>query len=293
MRQNRSWLPYLLILLAIVLLALQEIGLLRPMESVLSYVVAPVERVFSGVVGSMGSLSQSFGEVQELRTQVTELKKQNDALLVENIRLREFVAETQQLREQLNFASTNPTFSLVGADVVERGCDRFPCGTVLGEDTNPYLRYIVINAGSRSGVAIGMPVVTGGAILVGRVARVTPNQAFVQLIDDPSSNVAAMLQDSRVTGLVIGQDDGSISMVDILPDEKVNEGEIVVTSGLGSLLPKGLVLGQVATVKYQESALFQEAILRPAMDFRRLETVLVITDFERTSSPAAGEETNP
>jgi rod shape-determining protein MreC len=81
--------------------------------------------------------------------------------------------------------------------------------------------------------------------------------------------------------MVNGSVDGSLVMTEILPDETVEENEVVITSGLGGLLPKGLILGQVESVSYQEADLFQEAQLRPALDFRRLEVVLVITDFER------------
>jgi rod shape-determining protein MreC len=73
--------------------------------------------------------------------------------------------------------------------------------------------------------------------------------------------------------------DGEIFMTDILPDESVNVGETVVTSSLGGMLPRGLILGQVEEVEYQESDLFQRAQIRPAVDFRRLETVLVVTEF--------------
>lgn len=281
MRQSRGWLPYALLVLALLLLALHESGVLTPVETALGVVIAPVERGVSTLVTSVGDLFQTVRQVRELEERVQTLQRENDALKVENVRLREFVAETEQLRRQLQFASENPTFTLVGADIVAQGCAQFPCGAVVGADTNPYLRYLIISAGSRDGVAVGMPVVTSGALLVGRVARVSPHLAFVQLLDDPASQVAAMLQQSRVTGLVEGRADGSLVMTEILPDEEVTVGDIVITSGLGGLLPKGLILGQVATVSYQEAALFQEAVLRPALDFRRLEMVLVITNFAR------------
>ena len=115
--------------------------------------------------------------------------------------------------------------------------------------------------------------------MIGRVARVSPNLAYVQLINDPQSQLAAILQQSRITGLLIGTQEGALVMTDILPDEEVAGTDIVITSATGGLLPRGLILGQIESVSYQESDLFQQAIIRPAIDFRRLETVLVITDF--------------
>jgi len=278
-RDSGLWLPWALLGIGLVLLMLSGAGALAPLENVLSFVVAPVERGISSVIATISNLTQSARDIQSLQQQVEELQRANDALVQENIRLREYAAETEQLRTQLNFAQENPTLNLVGADVVERGCEIFPCGDIVGQDTNPYLRYVIINTGSRDGVAVGMPVVTSGAALIGRIARVSPNLAYVQLINDPQSQIAAMLQQSRVTGMVIGSAEGTMVMTEILPDETVNEGETIVTSAVGGLLPRGLILGQVESVAYQESELFQTAVLRPAVEFRRLETVLVITDF--------------
>ncbi len=285
MQQRRQWLLYALLACGLLLIALYEAGLLAPLDNVLALIVAPVERGVAWLADNVDEVFVTVRDRRELQQQVAELQEANDALRVENIRLREqYVAENQQLRELLNFQSDNPTYNLVGGDIVERGCAVFPCGEVIGDDTNPYLRYVVINVGSRDGVAVGMPVVSKGAVLVGRIARVTRQLSHVQLINDPDSQIAGLLQSARVTGMVNGNVDGSLVMTELLPDETVEENEVVITSGLGGLLPKGLILGQVESVSYQEADLFQEAQLRPALDFRRLEVVLVITDFAR--SPA-------
>ncbi|MBN1259135.1 MAG: rod shape-determining protein MreC [Anaerolineae bacterium] len=282
MRQGRAWWPYAALVIALLLLALHGAGALGPLESVLGFVISPVERGLSNLVTNIGGLFKTIRDVRELQAEVERLQQTNDALRIENIRLQEqYVAENQQLRELLSFKSDNPTYALIGADVVERGCEVYPCGEVIGEDTNPYLRYLIINVGSRNGVAVGMPVVTSGAALVGRVARVSAHLAYVQLINDPQSQVAALLQDSRITGMVVGKEDGALILTEILPDETVGDNEIVITSGLGGLLPKGLILGQVESLTYEESALFQEALIRPALDFRKLEVVVVITEFDR------------
>lgn len=278
-RESGPWLPWVLLVVALLSLILIEAGPLTPLESLLGYIIAPVERGFSSAIELVGGLGETRRTVQELQQELATLQTDNDALIQENFRLREYQAENEELRRKLNFIQENPTYSYVGADIVERGCDVFPCATMVGRDTNPYLRYIIINTGSRDGVALGMPVVTSGAVMVGRVARVSPNLAYVQLINDPQSQIAAMLQQSRITGLLIGTQEGALIMTDILPDEDVQDIDIVITSAAGGLLPRGLILGQIDTVSYQESDLFQRAVVRPAIDFRRLETVLVITDF--------------
>ena len=281
-RRGRPWWPYILMAAALLLLTLNETGLLSPVEEALSFVISPIERGVASVVRAVGDVFQGGQEARELQELVATLQQENETLRIENIRLQEqYVAENEQLRGLLDFKNANPTFRLVGADVVARG----QSAVVVGQDTNPYLGYLIINAGSRDGVAIGMPVVASGAVLVGRIARVSPHLAYVQLLNDPTSQVAALLQGSRASGLVVGREDPEkgnlLIMTEILPDETVAENEIVITSGLGGLLPQGLVLGQVESVSYQESALFQEAVVRPALDYRRLEAVVVLLDFER------------
>lgn len=278
-RNSGPWLAWVLLLAALFLIILSESGTLNPLEGVLSYFVGPLERGLSGLVERLDITSGSRRDVQALQEEVKALRTANEALVLENFRLREYQAENAELRRQLDFRQDNPTLGLIGADVVEGGCMTYPCGEVIGQDTNPYLRYLIINLGSRDGVAVGMPVVTGGTAMIGRIARTSPSLSYVQLINDPASRLAAMLQQSRVTGIVEGSEEGSMTMTDILPDEEVTVGETVVTSSLGGLLPRGLILGQVDSVSYQESELFQTATLRAAVDFRRLETVLVITEF--------------
>jgi rod shape-determining protein MreC len=276
---SRPWLAWGLLGVALLLLVLSESGTLGPLESVLGYVVAPVERLVGSVVQNVDFLSRSSRDAQALERENQELQRANAALVQENLRLREYQAETEELRRHLNFYQENPTYGLVGADVVEQGCSVYPCGDVIGADTNPYLRYLIINVGSRDGVAVGMPVVTGGAAMIGRIARTSPNLSFVQLVNDPASRVAVILQQSRITGIVEGTEEGYLHMTDILPDEIVNEGETVISSSIGGLLPRGLILGQIEAVSYQESELFQRALVRAAVDYRYVETVLVVTDF--------------
>jgi rod shape-determining protein MreC len=279
---RRSWRPLVLFVLGLLLLVFHESGYLTPVENALHYVLDPLQRAFSRVMVDVGGVFQTVGQVRELGARVDELQTQVDALTVENVRLREYEAEVQQLRALLNFASEYPISVPLGADVIgQEACDTFPCGEVVGTEPNPYLRYVTINVGTLQGVEIGMPAVSGGAVLVGRIAQVGPRTAQVELLTDPDSSVAALLQTSRVTGLVVGQPDGTLRMEYIPQEENIDVGDIVLTSGLGGVMPKGLVIGQVTEVQKLDYALFQTAIVRPAIDFSRLELVLVITAFEQ------------
>ncbi len=280
-RDSKIWLPWVLLVLALAFLILSGSGLLGPVEGLLSYIISPIEQGFAFVFQNLSATGQSTRDIQTLQQQVQELLTANEAMVQENFRLREYQAENEELRRKLNFVQQNPTYGYIGADVIERGCTDFPCGTTVGQDTNPYLRYIIINTGTRDGVAVGMPVVTGGSAMVGRVAQVSPNLAYVQLINDPQSQLAVMSQQSRVMGIVESTIEGHLFMTHILPDETISVGETIITSAIGGMLPRGLIIGQIESVSYYESELFQRAQVRSAIYFRRLETVLVVTEFPR------------
>jgi rod shape-determining protein MreC len=288
---RRPWLPLVLLVLALSMLVVSEAGYLAPVENAFHYVLDPLQRVFSGVGAVTGDLFRTRQEVRELRVEVEELREQVDTLTVENVRLKEFEAGFRQQRALLNFVSDYPISAFVGADVVSQ-----ETAEVIGEEPNPYLNYVTINVGAQQGIELGMSAITGGGALVGRIAQVRPRTAEVQLLIDRESAIAALIQSSRATGLVVGQPDGMLRM-DYIPQlevvstddvaendaerRNVSEGDIVLTSGLGGFLPKGLVVGQVTEVQQMDYEMHQTAIVRPAVDFSRLEVLLVITAFEQ------------
>jgi rod shape-determining protein MreC len=265
--RSRSWALFILALVAIVSLVLHESGQLQPIEDVMQYVIGPVQRSFQGLVESTASLFGAFREARELRAENQRLQEENNRLTVENVHLKEFEAENTTLRDLLKFARNNPNYTTLAADVI-------------GRDPSPYLSTIIISVGQNRGLKPGMPVITGGSALVGRVTQVSPRTAKVQLIEDASSAVNAMIQSSRATGLAQGQPDGSLTMEFIPLEDTVKAGDIVLTSGLGGDLPRALVIGQVADVTRRDIDLFQSATLHPAVDLNRLEVVLVILNFE-------------
>lgn len=288
---KRPWTFLFLLALTILILALQETGQLSLLEDFVSLVTGPVQRALSGLVEGAGDTFSNVGDARELQARVDELETTVTDLVAQNIRLTEVEEENAQLRALLNFVSTNPSLrGYIGGDILlHEGESGLIETEVLGQDPNPYLFYVIINRGGRDNLEIGMPVIAGGGRLVGRVAQVYPRWSKVQLIIDPGSRVNGLVQASRATGLVAGQPDGSIMIEQVPQSAQINVGDTVVTSGRGGLLPKGLIVGQVAEVQQKDIDLYQQALLRPAVDFKSLEMVLVITDFE----PIPLDETAP
>jgi rod shape-determining protein MreC len=145
---------------------------------------------------------------------------------------------------------------------------------VVAEDASSWFRTVTIDKGSDQGVTEGLPVVVAEGV-VGRVVRSSPRYSRVLLITDASSAVASLLQNNRARGVCRGQ--GEQLVFDfVLRQEEVKIGDRVVTSGMGGVFPKGLVLGKVKSVDRQEFGLFQEIEVSPSVDFSHLEEVLVL-----------------
>jgi rod shape-determining protein MreC len=205
------------------------------------------------------------GELDTLQHQVRELQQTVDRLMTENVRLREAEIELGTLRDLLEFKQANPSFEMLAAEVI-------------GRDSSNLLEFLVIDRGTQDGIGLGMPVVTNRG-LVGRVTMVYPHSARVMLLTDVASSVSALIQSSRATGVVQGQGRRGLILRYLELGEQVQVGDIVLTSGLGSNFPKRLVIGQVTEARQTRVEMFQEVLLQSAVDFDRLESVLVIQSF--------------
>jgi rod shape-determining protein MreC len=266
-------------------LALGQMGYLGPVRNVTRALLAPFQAGLTNVGTDASDLVRSARDLRDLRQSNAYLQAEANRLSVENARLVEVETENERLRQLLNFTRSNPWYDYRAAAVV---------GQKIGEDPSNLLFSIFIDVGARDGVAVDMPVITDRG-LVGRVIAVGPNVAEVLLLIDPASAVNARVQNSRVTGIVRGSVEGSLTMERIPQGETVSPGDIVLSSGLGGNFPDKLVVGQITEVFHRDSDMFQSANVRPTVDFGKLEEVMVIitftpTDFELELQPPSGEE---
>ncbi len=268
-RPSRSTIIIILIALSLAGVALDQNDDLQPLEDLALSVMVPIQEKLISVADGISDFVQTTQEVRELRRRNEELQALADSLMIENVRLKEVEAENETLRRLLKFAEANPTHSYKAAEVK---------GRVIGRDPSNFLSYLIIDLGSEQGIERGMPVVTERG-LVGRITDVGSNWAKVMLIIDPSSSVNALVQSSRATGVVEGQIGEGLVMRYIPQGETVNVNDIVLTSGLGGNFPSKLIIGQVTSVYQRDIEMFQEARVRPTVDFSKLEFVLVITNF--------------
>jgi rod shape-determining protein MreC len=275
-QQSRSALLVLLIILSLASMALNELGYLAPMERWALRVLVSPQRTMGSMTDGLGALLDTFRELGTLREENEALRQLANQLMIENVQLKEAEVENEDLRRLLQFTRSNPQQEYKAAEVI---------GRVIGRDPSSFLSYLTIDVGSEQGVEPGMPVATDEG-LVGRTVEVGFSSSKVLLLIDGRSSVNALVQRSRASGVVEGVLGGGLVMKYISQDESVSVGDVILTSGLGSNFPKGLVIGQVVAMHQRDIEMFQQAQVRPTVDFDRLERVLVITGFEHLEAPS-------
>jgi rod shape-determining protein MreC len=288
-RGLRNW-PLLLVLLlaSVVILVLGWTGTLRPLENAASSVVVPVQYTVQRLVQGVVDLVRAPADLKSLRTENERLQAQVSELAYQLSLQREVQIENENLRGLLNLKNQSPEILGPGADLL--------FADVIGSDPSNLLHYLTIDRGNQDGVQVGMPVITAPGLLVGQISEVGPNSSRVTLLTDPSSKVNALVQSSRATGVVEGDERGTGLVMRYLPqtDAIVQQGDLVLTSGLGGRLPRRLLIGEVISVQKRDVDMFQEARLRPAASFDRLESVMVVRSFTPIGSDApAAQSASP
>jgi rod shape-determining protein MreC len=267
-RENRRLLTVgLLLLAAIILLTLgRESSFIRPVVSAVMAPLRPVMELLTDGVESVMNLDTEPIDYAVLEARALELERTVAEMQVEIVQLREIERDYERIAGILNYTIDSPDQGIVTADVIAR-------------DSSSYLRWIIINRGTRDGIQVGNPVINELG-LVGRVENVAANAAWIRLANDPSSAVNALLQHARAQGTVLGQIEGGLQMAYIPQEAVVTEGDIVLTSGLGGTYPPNILIGYVASVRRQQADLFQSAEVRSSVDFDQIKIVSVITSFE-------------
>lgn len=199
---------------------------------------------------SHAELARRVAELEQKQVQMTELEKENE-------RLRKLL----DFKKQLSYKTL--------------------AARVIAWDLAPWRKTVVIDKGSKHGVKKRMAVVNAQG-LVGRVVEVAAWDARVILLLDPESRVSALFQESRDLGVIEGDGSSLLKMTHVDRETTVKVGDVVVSSGLGGVYPKGIPVGKVETVGTEKGSLELYALVRPFVDFSKLEELLCVA-----SSPAA------
>lgn len=237
-------------------------------------VAAPISSVGEFVTRPVRNLFAWGSDLGVSRSQLETLRTQNDQLRQRVSDLEEARLENERLKGLVAFVQSSKT-QAVGA-------------RVIGRPTNSWEGVITIDRGTADSIQAGMPVV-GPAGLLGQTVDVTAHSARVRLITDPNSGVAAMLQSSRTQGIVRGSIEGQLTLDFVSTETTVRAGDVVITSGIGGVYPKGLIIGEVTKVRKTPADLYQNIELAPTGRLAGLEEVLVLVGAAPKTDVGVGE----
>lgn len=264
MRSRRFGLLVSVLLVSLLLLTVQvRGGGAGRAGDLVAIVLTPVQSLLVKVHRGAVGLWSSYADWKGVRRDNAALRAEAEQLRVQGLQHAETERENVRLRRLLELRQRLPLATLAGE--------------VVGRESGGWVRALTVNRGRGSGVAQQTPVIVPEG-LVGRVVQVRPGASVVQLINDPASTVGAVVQRTRTPGLVEGDAGGAVRFKFMARDgAQVARGDYIVTSGLGSLFPKGLPVGRVVAIEDKGSALFHFAVVAPAVDFARIEEVLLLT----------------
>lgn len=255
----------LVILILFVLLTNIDINKFSGAENIFTKLVMPMQNGLTYLKNKIAGNNTFFEDINKLKEENKELKEENKKL-EEQLRELEIIrAENATLRAYNNMSEKYREYTTVPAYIINR-------------DVSNLSSTMVINVGSDDGINVNMPVITTEG-LVGYIISVTNNTAKIKPIIDPSSSMSASISTSRdsvITKGILGSTN-TLKLVNIPTDADLVLEDTIETSGIGGIYPKGILIGKISQIIEAKNIIDRYAIIETAVDFSKLETVLVIT----------------
>ena len=251
-----------------------EVPLIREWVSA---VVSPPQRLVAGIFHLFGYSWENYIDLRGARKETVALEEELGKHRILNQDLRAQIAEMQRVQSLVEFRETSPSSLLVAR--------------IIGSSGNEQSRVVFLDKGREDGVRANMGVITPEGV-VGKVQRAFEGSSQVLLITDEESGVGALLETSRIHGVLRGQNSSRLKLNYVLNDEKVQVGERLFTSGEDKVFPKGLPIGTVIEAETAQD--FKRIIVEPAARINRLENVLIVIRGREVAmtplAPAPGTE---
>jgi rod shape-determining protein MreC len=238
--------------------------------------ISPFEKAFVAVQESISDTWHNYFYLRGLRSQNRKLQEEIEQLRLQQVRLAEDAGQARRLQRLLVFKEQFIAHTLAAQ--------------VIGSSGSDMSRVVYIDKGAGDGVLQDMPVITSDGV-VGKILRVFPTSSQVLLINDPSSGVGAILEQSRLQGVIKGTPNGELVLEKMMTDERVEAGDRLLTSGGDQIFPKGLPIGTVKKVSPGKDV-FLNVQVKPAAELSRLEEVLVITQVVQRQATAQEAQTS-
>lgn len=245
---------------------------------------APMERVSTVVVNNAATVGSSSAETGELEAQIRELQEENRKLREQMVDYYEMKQKNEQYESILGIKEQNEDFQMVSAAVISR-------------DPAELFGGFTIDQGSLSGIHVNDPVITSDGV-VGWVSKVEATTSYVTTILSPETKIGVISKEKRESGVIESDlllaDEGRVRMSYLPADTKLEEGDLITTTGLAGIYPKDLIVGQVKEIRVSDGGVTRYALIEPYVDVKDVRDVFVITDFYgkgeiREAQQATGE----
>lgn len=247
----------------LLLLTLQMRGRAAGASDALAIFTTPVQTVVSRINRTAFGLWSTYQDWKNVRAENRRLRDEAQRLRVESLRVSEVDEENRRLRRLLQLKEALPLETI--------------SGEIIGREWGGWVRSLTVNRG-RSSRVVRLTAVIGPDGLIGRIVDVRGGSSVVQVLTDPASTVGAHVVRTRTPGIIEGEPRGTIRFKYMARDGAgMQVGDMVVTSGLGGLFPRGIPIGRIRSIDDRGSALFHYAQIAPAVDFARIDEVLLLT----------------
>jgi rod shape-determining protein MreC len=234
----------------------------RPLREVFARTNYAFQSFFYTTGNNTASLFEFLGSIAKLKAENEDLIKENAFLAAQLAAVKDEKNENVILREQLKLTPK-------GKFILENAL-------VISQDPQRLGSWIMIDKGSSAGIAIGMPVIVSDGILVGKVEEVSDYSAKISLLTNSASIVNAVDLNTEAKGIVKGEYGLGIILDLVSQADVLNEGDDIITSGLGGNYPRGLLIGRIQEFGFTADKLFQQAVIMPKVKYSELHMVAVI-----------------
>lgn len=242
------------------------------LRSAFSFVTTPVIYAGSLITAPVRALGNVVSNLSASPSSISDLRAENEQLKAQLVQLQEAQETANRLQQLVQLKNTYHLQSTAAR--------------IISGDSDTWSSSLKIDKGSNDGLAVGMPVTTSSGV-IGQIIATTPTTSTVLRITDESSSVAAMVQSSRAQGMLTGSATGQIYLSLVRSTETVHVGDMIITSGLGGVFPKGLPIAQVTNVENTAGSLYLTITVSALSKGENDEEVLVITSLTEDQRASA------
>ena len=251
-----------------------EDGPLGVVRGAFQTVTSPVRYLGATVSAPIQGLGNIFTNLTADQATLSELQQENDELRARNVELEESEQTAQRLQALLDLRDANSLQSTAAR--------------IISGASDSWSSMVTIDKGTSSGLSVGMPVTSSSGV-IGQIVECGATTSTVRLLADENSSISAMVQSSRAQGMLEGSATGEVSLTLVRTSQDVSVGDVVITSGLGGVFPKGLPIGQVTSVEKNPGDLYLDIVVELYARTESSEEVLVITSLTEGQQASADD----